>query len=135
MCYLLFLLGQVVLDLLHIQKLGAEFESQWQLVTKDLSVAFDLSGVSCFELTQGLSVFFLCLKKILVPLLIELLVLLNMCLLALLTLLSLIENQLLVAAIIILLFELCDSILGHLGLNIFPFALTCVSVVFKYLAI
>jgi hypothetical protein len=71
------------------------------------------------------------LEKVFVPLLVEFLVLLDMRLLALLTLLSLVENELLISAIVVLLLELDDTVLGHLGLNIFTFALTCVSVIFE----
>jgi len=134
MCLLiLFLLGQVVLDFLHVQKLRAKFESQWKFISEDLSIALNLSCVPRFELAQGLGIFFLSLKQILVPLLVEFLVLLNVSLLALLSLLCLVENELLVSAVIVLLLKLNDSILGHLGLNILSFAFTRVSVILKYL--
>jgi len=129
------LLGQVVLDFLHVQKLRAKFESQWKFISEDLSIALNLSCVPGFELAQGLGIFFLSLKQILVPLLVEFLVLLNVCLLALLSLLCLVENELLVSAVIVLLLKLNDSILGHLGLNILSFAFTRVSVILKYLTL
>ena len=130
---LLLLLGQVVLDLLHVQQLRAEFESEWKFVAEDLSIALDLSSVPGLELTQSLSILFLGLKQILVPLLVKLLVLLDVCLLALFTLLRLIEDELLVSAIVVLLLQLSNSILSHLGLNILSFALTCVSVILQHL--
>jgi len=130
---IILLLGQVVLDLLHVQQLRAEFESEWKFVAEDLSIALDLSSVPGLELTQSLSILFLGLKQILVPLLVKLLVLLDVCLLALFTLLRLIEDELLVSAIVVLLLQLSNSILGHLGLNILSFALTCVSVILQHL--
>ena len=129
------MLGQVVLNLLHVQQFRAELESKWKFVTKDLSIALDLSSVPSLELTQSLSIFFLGLKQILVPLLVEFLVLFDVCLLALFTLLRLIENELLVSAVIVLLLELSNSVLGHLGLNILSFAFTCVSVILQYLTL
>jgi len=88
-------------------------------------------GVSILELSESLSVLLLGVEKILVPLLIELLVLLNMCLFTLLSLLSLVEDQLLVTAIVVLMLKLCDSVLGHLSLDIFLLMLTGSSVVLK----
>jgi len=66
-------------------------------------------------------------------LLVEFLVLLNMRLLTLLPLLRLIENEFLISAIVVLLFELGDSILSHLCLDILAFALTSVSMILKHL--
>ena len=87
--------------------------------------------MSILELSESLSVLLLGVEKILVPLLIELLVLLNMCLFTLLSLLSLVEDQLLVTAIVVLMLKLCDSVLGHLRLDIFLLMLTGSSVVLK----
>ena len=96
-----------------------------------MAVFFNLLGVSILELSKSLSVLLLGVEKILVPLLIEFLVLLNMGLFTLLSLLSLVENQLLVTAIVVLMFKLCDSVLGHLSLHIFLLVFTGSSVVFK----
>lgn len=133
--YLLLLFGKIVLDLLHVQKLRAELESQWELITQDLSIALDLDGMSVFELTKSLGIFFLGLKQIFIPLLIEFLVLLDMSLFAFFSLLSLVENELLISSIVILLLEFLDSILGHLSLNIFAFSLTGVSMILEHLAV
>ena len=75
------------------------------------------------------------LKEVFVPLLVEFLVLLDMGLLALLTLLRLVEDEFLVAAIVVLLLELNDPVFGHLSLNILSFALTCISVIFEDLTV
>ena len=106
-------------------------ELEWELLLKNLSVLLDFLGVPIFEGAKSLSILLLGLEKILIPLLIELLVLLNMCLFTLLSLLSLVENQLLVTAIIVLMLKLCNSVLGHLSLHIFLLMLTGSSVVFK----
>ena len=129
------MLGQILLDLLQVKEFGAELESQRQLVSENLSVALDLSRVTLLKLRQGLCIFFLGLEEVFVPLLVELLVLLDVCLLALLALLRLVEDELLVAAIVVLLLELRDPVLRHLGLNVLAFALTCVSVIFEDLAV
>lgn len=88
-------------------------------------------GVSILELAKGLSVLLLGMEKVLVPLLVELLVLLNMGLFALLSLLSLIEDQLFVTAIVVLMFQLGNSVLGHLSLHVLLLVLTGSSVVFE----
>lgn len=132
---LLFLFGQVVLNFSHIQEFRAELERQWKFIAKNLSIALNLSSVPRLELTQSLSIFLLRLQKILVPLLVEFLVLLDVCLFALFALLCLVENELLVSAIVVLLLELRDSVLGHLGLHIFSLAFTRVPVILKYLTI
>ena len=102
---------------------------------KLFSVAFDFLCVSIFKLTQGLCIFFLSLKKILVPLWIKLLILLNMSLFTLFPLLSLIENQFFVFSLLILLFQIRNSVFRHLSFDIFTFFLAGMSVLFKYLTI
>lgn len=87
--------------------------------------------MSVFELREGLGILFLGLEEVLIPLLIEFLVLLDVGLLAFLTLLRLIEDKLLIAAIEILLLQFGDSVLGHFGLDILAFALTRLSVILK----
>ena len=87
------------------------------------------------ELTEGLTILLLGLKKILIPLLVEFLILLNMSLLALLSLLSLVEDELLIAAVIVLLLEFLNSVLGHLSLNILAFALASSSMLLEDLAV
>ena len=73
------------------------------------------------------------LKEVFVPLLVEFLVLLDMGLLALLTLLRLVEDEFLVAAIVVLLLELNDPVFGHLSLHILAFLLTRVPVILQHL--
>ena len=64
--------------------------------------------------------------------LVEFLVLLNVCLLTLLPLLRLIENEFLISTIVVLLLELGDSVLCHLSLDILAFALASVSMILKH---
>ena len=133
--YLLLLFGKIVLNLLHVQKLRAELEGQWELLTKDLSIALNLDGVPVFEFTKSLSIFLLGLEQIFIPLLIEFLILLDVSLFTFFSLLSLVENKLLISSIVVLLLEFLDSILGHLSLDVLALALTGVSVILKYLTV
>jgi len=108
-------------------------KSEWQLLVKDSSVFLDLLGVSILEGSESLSVFLLGLEEIFIPLLVELLVLLDMSLLALLLLLGLVEDQFLKFLLIILLFELLKPLLSHLGFDILALGLTVVSMLVQYL--
>ena len=87
--------------------------------------------MASLELGQSLAVLLLSLKKILVPLVVEFRVLLNVSLLTLLSLLSLVEDQLLEAAVIVLLLQLGNSVLSHLGFNILALTFAGLSVVLK----
>ena len=132
---LLFLLGEVLLDLLEVEELGAELEGEGELVAEDLAVALDLCGVALLELGEGLGVLLLGLEEVLVPLLVELLVLLDVGLLALLALLGLVEDQLLVAPVVVLLLQLRDPVLRHLRLHVLPLPLARVPVLLQHLAV
>lgn len=132
---LLLLLSEIGLDLLEIQQLWAEFESQWQFLLQNLSILLNLLGMSVFELTKGLSVFFLSLEQVFIPLLIEFLVLLDVGLFTFFSLLSLIENELLVSFVVILSAEFDNSVFGHFGFNVFALNLTSVSMIFENLTI
>lgn len=87
-----------------------------------------------FEFTEGLAILLLSLEQVLIPLFVELLVLLDVGLLALLTLLSLVEDEFLVAAVIVLLLELFNTVLSHLSLNVFALTLTGGSMLLEHLA-
>lgn len=110
-------------------------ELERELLLKNLSVLLDLLGVSILEGAKSLGVFLLGLEEILVPLLVELLVLLDVSLFALLLLLSLVEDQLLKLLLVVLMLELLQSLLSHLGLNVFALSLTVVSVLVENLPI
>ena len=120
---------------MHVQKLRAELEGQWELLTKDLSIALNLDGVSVFEFTKSLGIFLLGLEQIFIPLLIEFLILLDVSLFTFFSLLSLVENKLLISSIVVLLLEFLDSILGHLSLDVLALTLTGVSVILKNLTV
>jgi hypothetical protein len=135
MRYLLLLLGEVVLDLLLVEKLSTVFESEGQFLFEIVAVRLKLKSMLVLELAEGLSVLLLGLEKILIPLLIEFLILLNMGLLALLSLLSLIEDELLITTIIVLLLEFLNSVLGHLSLDILALTLASSSMFLEDLAV
>lgn len=118
-----------------VQELSAELEREWQLIAEDLSILLDLNGMSVLQLGKSLAVLFLGLKQIFIPLLVEFLILLDVSLLALFSLLSLVEDELVVPAVIVLLLELGNTVLGHLGLHILALALAGLSVLFEDLAV
>lgn len=99
-----FLFGEIRLDLLLIQKFGAKFECQWKVLFQSRPICLNLLSMSIFKLTECLSILFLGLKEIFVPLLVEFLVLFNVCLLTFLFLLGLVENEFLISPIVILKF-------------------------------
>ena len=68
-------------------------ELEWKFLLKHLSILFDLLGVSILKSAKGLGVLLLGLEEVFVPLLVELLVLLDMSLFAILLLLGLVENE------------------------------------------
>ena len=111
------------------------FELEREFLLEHLSVLLDLLGVSILKGAKSLGVLLLGLKEIFVPLLVELLILLNVSLLALLTLLSLVEDELLQATIVVLLLKLRDTVLSHLSLNVLALLLASDAVVFQHLAI
>lgn len=100
-----------------------------------MPVVLDLDGVTVLQLSQSLSILLLRLEQVLIPLLIEFLVLLDVRLLALLPLLSLVKDELLVSAVVVLLLKLSDPVLRHLSLNVLAFALTGVPVILEHLAV
>ena len=85
------------------------------------------------ELTESLSVLLLSLEQVIVPLLIELVVLLDVSLLAFFSLLCLVEEQLVSFALVVLEFELGNPVLGHLSLDVLALDLAGVSVFLEYL--
>ena len=87
------------------------------------------------KLSKGLRILLLSLQEIIVPLLVELLVLLNVSLLALLSLLLLVEDELLVPPLVVLVPELGNPVLGHLGLDVLALLLTSLSVLLERLTI
>jgi len=127
------LLGHTGLHLLLVKELAAVLELEWELLLKNLSVLLDFLGVSIFEGAKSLSILLLGLEEILIPLLVELLILLDMSLFALLLLLSLVEDELLELLLVILMLKFLQSLLGHLGLNVFALSLAIVSMLVENL--
>lgn len=127
------MLGHTGLHLLLVKELAAVLELEWELLLKNLSVLLDFLGVSIFEGAKSLSILLLGLEEILIPLLVELLILLDMSLFALLLLLSLVEDELLELLLVILMLKFLQSLLGHLGLNVFALSLAIVSVLVENL--
>ena len=127
------MLGHTGLHLLLVKELAAVLELAWELLLENLSVLLDFLGVSIFEGAKSLSILLLGLEEILIPLLVELLILLDMSLFALLLLLSLVEDELLELLLVILMLKFLQSLLGHLGLNVFALSLAIVSVLVENL--
>lgn len=123
------------MHLLLVKELATVLELEWELLLKNLSVLLDFLGVPIFEGAKSLSILLLGLEKILIPLLVELLILLDMSLFALLLLLSLVEDKLLEFLLVILMLELLQSLLGHLGLNVFALGLAIISVLVENLPV
>ena len=95
----------------------------------------DLLGVSIFKSAKSLGILLLGLEEILIPLLVELLVLLDVSLLTFLLLLGLVEDEVLKLLLVVLVLELLKSLLSHFGLNVFALGLTVVSVLVKNLPV
>lgn len=131
--HLLFLLGQTGLHLLLVEQLAAVFELKWQLLLQNLSVLLDLLGVSIFQGAESLGILLLGLEQVLIPLLVELLILLDMGLFALLLLLRLVENQFLQLLLVVLVLELLQSLLSHFSLNVLALGLTVVAMLVQNL--
>ena len=131
---LLGLLSETGLDSLLVEELSAELKGEGQLLLQLLPVSLQLHGVSLLKFSQSLGVLLLGLEEILVPLLVELLVLLDVGLLALLSLLGLVEHQLLVPPVVVLEPQLRDAVLGHLGLDVLALLLARLSMLFESFA-
>jgi len=110
------LLGQVSLDLALVQKLRREFEYKGQCLLKLLAILLQLLCVSNFELFNLDLVLLLGLRQHSVPMLVELLVLLDVCRLDVLLTTLVSKDHLLVVHVELLLLELSDSILSHFSL-------------------
>ena len=125
------MLGETFLNLLLIQELSRILEGERELLLEHVPVGSQLFGMSVLKLAKGLSIFLLGLEQVFVPLLVEFLVLLDVGLLALLSLLSLVEDELAQSPVIVLLLELGNSVLGHLSLNILALLLTSEPVILE----
>ena len=88
-----------------------------------------------FKLSECLCILLLSLEQVIIPLLVELLVLLDVSLLALFPLLLLVEDELLVSSLVVLVPELSNPVLGHFSLDILAFLLASLSVLLQGLTI
>ena len=129
--YLLLLLSHTGLHLLLVKELTAVLELEWEFFLENLSVLFDFLGVSILKGAKSLSILLLGLEEILIPLLVELLILLDVSLFALFLLLCLVEDKLLTLLLVILMLQLLQSFLSHLGLNVFALGFAIVSMLIE----
>ncbi len=110
------LLGEVSLNLAHVEQLGRLLERQRECLFQFSSVVLQLLGVPHLEFFDLLLVFFLRFREHLVVMLIKLLVLLNVSLLDFFLALLVREDELLVLHVEFLLFEFEDTVLSHFSL-------------------
>lgn len=89
---ILLLLGEVILDLLLVEQFSGILEGKRELFLKIITIRLKFKSVFVFQFTESLSIFFLGLKKIVIPLLVELLVLFDVSLFTLFSLLGLVED-------------------------------------------
>ena len=115
---IILLLGQVCLNLAHVQKLSGEFECHWESLFKLSAILLELSCMVGLKLLNLGLVLLLSFRKDVVPMLIELLVLLDVSSLDLFLSLLMTEYQCLVLHVVLLFLQLKDAILGHLSLYI-----------------
>ena len=91
-------------------------ESQWKIFLELLSVLFQPFGVFILEVHNFRLIFLLSSLKFEVPMLVEILILLDVCLLNFFLLLLVSEHQLLVLHVVLLLLQLSNPVLGHFSL-------------------
>ena len=131
LCVLL-LAGELTLNRLEIKKFGAQLESQRELLLKYLPVLLEIMNVTLLQSTDCLLILSLHLLEGLIPALVEVLVLHQVCLLDLFPLSGLIEDELLTATIEVLHLQLLDAVLRHLGFHVLALHLTLFAMLLKY---
>jgi hypothetical protein len=112
------LFGHLLLNLPQVKQFGRLLVQRGQLGLQDLSVLFKLGGVLLLQQQNFILVVTLGQLQFVVPVLVKVLVLLNVGLLALLSLLLVHENQLFLGPVELLLLQLGNAIFGHLSLDI-----------------
>ena len=128
------MLGETGLDLLLIKEFSTELKSKRKSLLEHASILLQLLSVSLLEFSKSIGVFSLSSEEIIVPLLIELLVLLDVSLLAIFSLLGLHEDQLLVSSVVVLESELGNPVFGHLSLDVLALVLASLSVLLESFA-
>jgi hypothetical protein len=128
----LLLAGKLSLNGLQVEKLSAELEGEGELLLKHLPVFLKVTDVSLLECTNGLLILSLHLSESIVPALVEVLVLHQVCLLDLLPLSRLIKDQLLAATIEVLDLQLLNTVLSHLCLHVLALHLALLAMFLKH---
>jgi hypothetical protein len=112
------LLGHLVLDLSQVEQLSGLLVLCWQGGLQVLTVVLQVLGVLFLHGENLVLVVLLSLLELVVPVLIEVLVLLNVGLFAFFALLLVHEDQFLLLAVKVLLLKLSNAVLCHLGLDV-----------------
>jgi hypothetical protein len=110
--------GHLLLDLAQVEQLSGRFVQRGQFCLQLLSVLLKLLSVSLFEGEDLVLVIGLSLLELVVPMLVEVLVLLDVGLLALLSLLLVHKDEFLLSSVELLFLEFSNSVLGHLCLDV-----------------
>ena len=126
----IFLFGQTCLDFPQVEQLSRGFPSPWQFLLKVLSVGLKLSGVTVLGGQNLILVIFLGSLELAIPVLIELLVLLDVSLFALFTLLLMQELHFFDLLVVVLVLQLGNPVFGHFSLDIAAILLTGSAVLF-----
>jgi len=116
--------GHFLLNLAQVKQLGGALVQRGQFGLQLLSVLLKLLGMSFFESKNLVLVISLGKLELVVPVLVEVLVLLDVSLLALLSLLLVHENQLLLSPVELLFLKFSNTVLGHLSLDVAAILLT-----------
>ena len=112
------LLGHLVLDLSQVEQLSGLLVLCWQGGLQVLTVVFQVLGVLFLHGENLVLVVLLSLLELVVPVLIEVLVLLNVGLFAFFALLLVHEDQFLLLAVKVLLLKFSNAVLCHFGLDV-----------------
>lgn len=128
---IVFLLRKVCLDLPKVEKFSRVFECHRKPLLKLASLIFKCLCVGRFESHDLCLVFFLGLSKLVIPVRVEVLVLLDVGLLTLFALLLMGEKHFFHLSRVFLLLELGDPVLSHLSFNILTVRLASVSMLLQ----
>ena len=125
---ILLLTSELTLDGLEVQELGRELEGQRESLLEVLSVFLEVADVTLLKCADGSLILLFNLRQCLIPALIEILVLHEVCLFDFFSLAGLVIDQLLATTIVVLHLELLNAVLRHLSLNVLAFHLALLAV-------
>ena len=128
----LLLAGKLSLNGLQVEQLGAELEGEGELLLKHLPIFLEITNVTLLECANRLLILSLHLSESIIPTLVEVLVLHQVCLLYLLALSRLIKDQLLPATIEVLDLQLLNTVLSHLCLHVLALHLALLAMFLKH---